>query len=49
VVRIKLPEGNSVVLAVPRSPAHRLLGGQGIEPSLRRRARRYSSLHATLG
>jgi hypothetical protein len=35
-MRIKLPEGNSVVLAVLRSPVRRLLSGQAIEHSVRR-------------
>jgi hypothetical protein len=35
-MRIKPPEGNSVVFATVRSPVHRLLRGQAIEHSVRR-------------
>jgi deazaflavin-dependent oxidoreductase (nitroreductase family) len=30
-MRLKMPEGNTIVLAILRSPAHRLLSGQAIE------------------
>lgn len=30
-MRLKLPEGNAIILAVLRSPLHRLLSGQAVE------------------
>jgi hypothetical protein len=37
-MRRKLPQGNAIVLAVLRSPAHRIVSGQAIE--LRYRGRK---------